>query len=188
MATMMATMPALAYAPFLTLRLPLTTCGVPAWGYIRTADGRGRPHIAPVRGPSVSTITGNVQATRVIELAKNSTGNKFPGVLLDVDDPDMPEELRFTQPAFVEVIFTRPDGVQIRKLGTRPTGPGNMGDDNEISYTNQAGDGINDMYGLWRYTVAAVLENGSRVRSRESVRWWCVRGDDVPVGAGDAPA
>lgn len=136
----------------------------------------------------MSTITGNVQATRVIELAKNSTGNKFPGVLLDVDDPDMPEELRFTQPAFVEVIFTRPDGVQIRKLGTRPTGPGNMGDDNEISYTNQAGDGINDMYGLWRYTVAAVLENGSRVRSRESVRWWCVRGDDVPVGAGDAPA
>ena len=58
----------------------------------------------------------------------------------------------------------------------------------EIFYINRAGDGINDMYGLWRYTVAVVLQDGGkRVRSRESVRWWCVRGDDQPVGPGDAP-
>ncbi len=135
----------------------------------------------------MSTITGDIQATRVIELAKNSTGNKFPGILLDVDDPDMPRELLLTRPAFVEVIFTRPDGVEVRKLGTRPLIDANLGDDNEISYTNRAGDGVNDMHGLWRYTVAAVLSDGKRIRARESVRWWCVRGDESPVGTGDAP-
>ena len=120
-------------------------------------------------------------------MAKNSTGNRYGAVLVDVDDPSMPEELSLGTPAFVEVIFTRPDGVEVRKRGSRPIG-GNLGDDNEIFYTNIAGDGINNMYGLRRYTVAAVLADGYRVRSKESVRWWCVRGDDAPVGAGDAPA
>ena len=135
----------------------------------------------------MSTVTGDLSAKTVIEMAKNSTGNKYPGVLFDVDDPEMPQELMLGTPEFVEVIFTRPDGVEIRKRGQRPFG-GNLGDDNEIFYINRAGDGINDMYGLWRYTVAVVLQDGGkRVRSRESVRWWCVRGDDQPVGPGDAP-
>ena len=43
------------------------------------------------------------------------------------------------------------------------------------------------MHGLWRYTVAATLQNGTRVRSKESVRWYCVRGDPEPLGLGDAP-
>ena len=52
---------------------------------------------------------------------------------------------------------------------------------------NVAGDGINGRYGLWRYTVAATMSDGVRVRSKESVRWWCVRGDDVPAGVDNPP-
>ena len=43
------------------------------------------------------------------------------------------------------------------------------------------------MYGRWLYTAAAVMHNGVRVRARESVPFWVVRGDDEPVGAGDEP-
>ena len=142
-----------------------------------------RPH-----GGHVSAIIDTVDAGRILEMAKNSTGNKYSAILLDEDDPEMPVEYALGTPSYVEVIFTRPDGKEIRKLGTRPNMDGNLGDDNEIYYTNSPGDGVNDMYGLWRYTVAATMPNGTRVRSKESVRWYCVRGDDVIRGPADPPA
>ena len=123
----------------------------------------------------------------VLEFAKNSTGNRFGALLIDVDDPAMPEQLELGTPAFVEVIFTRPDGVEVRKRGERPLANPNPGDDNEIYYVNRAGDGVLNMYGPWRYTVAAVTATGHRVRARESVPFWVVRGDDEPIGQGDEP-
>ena len=136
----------------------------------------------------MSAIIDEVEAGTLIEYAKNATGNRYGAVLVNEDDPDMPHELMLKVPAFVEVIFTRPDGVQVRKRGLRPTGNANLLDDNEIYYVNKPGDGVNDMHGLWRYTVAAVLAGDVRVRSKESVRWYCVRGDPSPVRSGDAPA
>ena len=136
----------------------------------------------------MSAIIDDVSTGRVIEIAKNATGYKFAAVLINEDDPSMPHELDLgNNPAFVEVIFTRPDGKQVRKRGLRPL-TGQSGDDNEVYYTNRTGDGVNDMHGLWRYTVAAVLQDGTRVRSKESVRWYCVRGDPEPVGPSDVPA
>ena len=128
----------------------------------------------------------------VLEYAKNSTGNRFSGLLIDVDIPNMPEELELgkdeTAPAFVEIIFTRPDGLEIRKRAQRPLGDTNAADDNEVYYVNTAGDGTCDMYGRWLYTVGLVTHNGVRIRSRQSVPFWVVRGDDATVGAGDPPA
>ena len=131
------------------------------------------------------------QYAEVIEIAKNSTGNRFSALLIDVDDPRNPSELDLgrssTAPQFVEIIFTRPDGVEVRKRAARPLGGQNAGDDNEIYYVNRAGDGVANMYGRWRYTAGVVMHNGVRVRSRESVIFWVVRGDDEPVGPGDEP-
>ena len=138
----------------------------------------------------MSAVT-TTQYAEVIAIAKNSTGNRFSALLIDVDDPNMPEEISLgrgaTAPAFTEIIFTRPDGVEVRKRGSRPLGGTNAADDNEIYYVNRAGDGVADMYGRWRYTAAVVTHNGVRIRSRESVVFWVVRGDDERIGAGDEP-
>lgn len=135
----------------------------------------------------MSSATAMNPQEEVIEIAKNSTGNRFGALLIDVDDPARPEQIDIDMPHFVEIIFTRPDGVELRKRGDRPLQNDNAGDDNEIFYINRAGDGVADMYGPWRYTAAYVTSNGLRVRSRESVPFWVVRGDDEPVGAGDEP-